>query len=344
VAIVSAVAVEPEVKHKPIVFKNKDIVSELKRLIIGQNAAIDELAPYLNISMSDLSPEDRPAGVFLLLGPSGVGKTQTVHALAKIIHGSESNVLRIDCGEYQLDHEVAKLIGAPPGYLGHKETHPALSQQKLNAATSERSPISIVLFDEIEKAAPSFDRILLGVLDRGVLKLGDNTSANFTHSLIFMTSNLGSSEMNRAASGHSLGLPIEKDKTAKPTNVGVLAAKKRFSPEFLGRVDQVITYKTLTIKDIDKILDMQLDAMRAHLKTRLGVGAFDFKLTKRARKFILDHGYSHEYGVRDLRKLMQTGILASLAPLVGSHLCETITLDLRRDKLVVVEKKAKAAE
>src|SRR6185436_9549937 len=140
-------------------------------------------------------PEGRPVGVFLLLGPTGTGKTRTVEALAEALHGSERNVLRIDCGEYQLEHEVAKLVGAPPGYLGHRETQPAVSQQKLSAVTSEASNLSLVLFDEIEKAAPSMTRLLLGVLDKAMLRLGDNTSVNFERSLIFMTSNLGAESM-----------------------------------------------------------------------------------------------------------------------------------------------------
>ncbi len=144
-----------------------------------------------------LAPEGRPVGVFLLLGPTGTGKTKTVEALAEVLHGSEKNVLKVDCGEFQMEHEVAKLIGAPPGYLGHRETQPMLTQQKLNAVTSEKCAISLVLFDEIEKAAPSMTRLLLGVLDKGILRLGDNSTVNFEKSLVFLTSNLGAREMLR---------------------------------------------------------------------------------------------------------------------------------------------------
>src|SRR3954470_23238137 len=145
---------------------------------------------YLYMFQAGLGPEGRPAGVFLLLGPTGTGKTRTVEALAEVLHGSPKNVLRIDCGEFQMDHEVAKLIGAPPGYLGHRETHPILTQQRLTGVTSEHSPLSLVLFDEIEKAAPSMTRVLLGVLDKGTLRLGDNSNVNFEKTLVFLTSNL----------------------------------------------------------------------------------------------------------------------------------------------------------
>ena len=172
-----------------------DLSSALKKAILGQEEALETIVPYVEMFEAGLAPEGRPGGVFLLLGPTGTGKTRTVEVLAKALHGSERQVLKVDCGEFQMEHEVAKLIGAPPGYLGHRETHPMLSQQKLNAVASERSPLSLVLFDEIEKAAPSFARILLGVLDRARLKLGDNTEVNFENSLIFLTSNLGTRGM-----------------------------------------------------------------------------------------------------------------------------------------------------
>jgi len=180
---------------KPAAETPSDLVTLLSQKVIGQPAAMKYIVPYVEMFQAGLSPEGRPAGVFLLLGPTGTGKTKTVEALAEVMHGSEKNVLKVDCGEYQMEHEVAKLIGAPPGYLGHRETQPMLTQQKLNAVTSEKSNLAIVLFDEIEKAAPSMVRLLLGVLDRANLRLGDNTSVNFENSLIFLTSNLGAREM-----------------------------------------------------------------------------------------------------------------------------------------------------
>src|SRR5918911_1474097 len=141
--------------------RRADLASALAEKVIGQEAAMGGIVPYVRMHQAGLAPEGRPAGVFLLLGPTGTGKTRTVEALAEALHGTNRHLLRIDCGEFQMDHEVAKLIGAPPGYLGHRETHPILTQQKLLGVTSERSPLSLVLFDEIEKAAPSMTRILL---------------------------------------------------------------------------------------------------------------------------------------------------------------------------------------
>src|SRR4051794_10193643 len=173
------------------------IGAALEQLLIGQTDAVEAIVPFIQMHQAGLSPEGRPIGVVLLLGPTGTGKTRTVEALADVLHGSEKHLVRVDCGEFQMEHEVAKLIGAPPGYLGHRETQPMLTQQKLGAVTSESSNLSLVLFDEIEKAAPSMTRLLLGVLDKATLRLGDNNTVNFERSLIFLTSNLGAGDMRR---------------------------------------------------------------------------------------------------------------------------------------------------
>src|SRR3954447_9312570 len=166
--------------RRPILPEDPDgLAARLSELLVGQPEAIDTIVPYVQMYQAGLSPEGRPVGVVLLLGPTGTGKTRTVEALAEVLHGSSKNLLKVDCGEFQMEHEVAKLIGAPPGYLGHRETQPMLNQAKINAATSEHSKLSIVLFDEIERAATSLQRLLLGVLDKATLKLGGNSSVNF---------------------------------------------------------------------------------------------------------------------------------------------------------------------
>src|SRR6202790_4616957 len=186
----------PRPKKQPVE-PAENLTAVLSQKVVGQPAATRVIVPYIQMFQAGLAPEGRPVGIFLLLGPTGTGKTKTVEALAEILHGSEKNVLKVDCGEFQMEHEVAKLIGAPPGYLGHRETQPMLTQQKLGAVTSEGSNLSLVLFDEIEKAAPSMTRLLLGVLDKAILRLGDNTSVNFERTLIFLTSNLGAEAMRK---------------------------------------------------------------------------------------------------------------------------------------------------
>ena len=175
------------------------LLRQLTSKVVGQDQAMRSIVPCVQMYEAGLGPEGRPAGIFLLLGPTGTGKTRTVEALAEVLHGSRRQMIRVDCGEFQMDHEVAKLTGAPPGYLGHRETHPILTQARLAAVTSESCSLSIVLFDEIEKAAPSMTRILLGLLDKASLRLGDNNVVNFERSLIFMTSNIGAIRCSRSS-------------------------------------------------------------------------------------------------------------------------------------------------
>lgn len=294
-----------------------EVSAALRELILGQDSAIEAIAPYVELSMAGLAPEGRPAGVFLLLGPTGTGKTRTVEALAKVLHGSDRHLLRIDCGEFQLDHEVAKLIGAPPGYLGHRETHPMLSQQKVNAMTSERSPISLILFDEIEKAAPSFSRILLAVLDRATLKLGDNTSVNFENSLIFLTSNLGSRAMLSELSGgvgFSTGqAQSEGGSRSKLSRIALNEVRRRFSPEFVNRIDEVVTYQPLDRTALEGILTLQLAVLRDHIQSRLGSESFELILSSRAHRFLLDAGASAAYGARELKRAIHRLLMQPLA-------------------------------
>lgn len=303
-----------------------DFGTRLLKKIVGQTEAIDAIVPVVDLFQAGLSPANRPAGVFLLLGPTGTGKTRTVEALAEVLHGSERNILRIDCGEFQLEHEVAKLIGAPPGYLGHRETQPMINQQKLNAVASEQCGLSLVLFDEIEKAAPSMARLLLGVLDKGTLKLGDNTSVNFEHSLIFMTSNAGAREMMRSMrAGFGLeGLTGDGGAVSagQMSRIGQRALQKRFSPEFLNRIDQVLTYRPLDRQDMEEILEQQLVMLRKHIDSRLGAQGFDVQLTSAAKAFLLDEGTSSEYGARELKRVIHRRLLHPIARMMQADQTE----------------------
>jgi CheY-like chemotaxis protein len=262
-------------------------------------------------------------GVFLLLGPTGTGKTKTVEALAEVLHGSEKNVLKVDCGEFQMEHEVAKLIGAPPGYLGHRETQPMLTQQKLNAVTSEKCNLSLVLFDEIEKAAPSMTRLLLGVLDKGILRLGDNSTVNFEKSLVFLTSNLGAREMMREINPdfgfQSVKGNERSDLTSKLQNIALVAVRKRFSPEFVNRIDCIITYQPLTPESLSAILDKQIADLQNHVNTRLGNRSFTLDVPQESRQFLLKKGTSAEYGARELNRTIHRNLTQPLATLVATN-------------------------
>ena len=304
-----------------------DLAGHLDAGIIGQSGAVRQIVPYVQMFQAGLSPEGRPAGVFLLMGPTGTGKTRTVEVLADALHGSEKSVVRVDCGEFQMEHEVAKLIGAPPGYLGHRETQPMLTQQKLSLATSESSSLALVLFDEIEKAAASMTRLLLGILDKATLRLGDNSSVNFDRTLIFFTSNLGARAMMkeiRPDFGFAAGLPASPSPglSRKLENIGRAAVRRRFSPEFVNRIDEVITYAPLGADSLAAILDQQIAQLQQHIDNRLEERAFRIELTEAARSFLLNTGASDRYGARELKRTLYRELVHPLAAMVASDLVE----------------------
>lgn len=296
------------------------LTSRLSQLLVGQDDAIDKVVPYVQMHQANLSPDGRPIGVFLLLGPTGTGKTRTVEALGEVLHGSAKNVLKVDCGEFQMEHEVAKLIGAPPGYLGHRETQPMLNQAKLNAIATEHSDISLVLFDEIEKAAPSLTRMLLGILDKATLRLGDNTTVNFEKALIFLTSNLGAKAIQRATKpdfGFEAMVPQGLDDPEKLQAVGLAAVKHKFSPEFVNRIDSVITYRPLSSTAYEEILNHILTSFGRLVFDRLGLRAFRIQCTPAARALLLDRGTSLEFGARELKRTVQRHLMQPVAALVA---------------------------
>ncbi|MEP7364134.1 MAG: AAA family ATPase [Acidobacteriota bacterium] len=313
-----------------------ELSQSLAERLVGQPAAVEAIIPYVQIFQAHLAPEGRPAGVFLLLGPTGTGKTRTVECLAQALHGNDRHFLRVDCGEFQMDHEVAKLIGAPPGYLGHRETQPMLNQAKLNSFTSERCGMSIVLFDEVEKAAPSLNRLLLGVLDKAVLRLGDNTSVGFERSMIFLTSNLGAREMMQElapqfgfeaiafknADSSKAGAAAEHELTGTLTRkieqIGINAVKKKFSPEFYNRIDKVVTYSPLDAAALERILDQQVENLQKLVDSRLGPKSFGVRVDESARKLLLEKGTSRQYGARELKRTIHRMVLQPLAVLVAT--------------------------
>ena len=283
---------------------------------------MEQIVPYVQMHRAGLAPEGRPAGVFLLLGPTGTGKTRTVEALAEVLHGSDKSLLRVDCGEFQMEHEVAKLVGAPPGYLGHRETQPMLTQQKLAAAASENCNLSLVLFDEIEKAAPSMTRLLLGVLDKAALRLGDNTTVNFERTLIFLTSNLGAAAMRKQINpdfGFEGMVAAERGASAaKIQNIGMNEVRRKFSPEFVNRIDVVIAYQPLARESLMAILGQQLTALERHIRNRLEERAFELDVAAEARAWLLRKGTSSEYGARELKRTILRHLTQPLAAMVES--------------------------
>jgi ATP-dependent Clp protease ATP-binding subunit ClpA len=242
-----------------------------------------------------------------------------------------------------MDHEVAKLIGAPPGYLGHRETQPWLTQQKVNGATSESCDLSLLLFDEIEKAAPSLMRLLLGMLDKGTLRLGDGTTVNFEKTMIFLTSNLGAREMSQELHpdfGFEALTERSTGQSRKLESIGIAAVRKSFSPEFINRIDAVISYRPLDSQAIAAIFDVQVNELQDQIDTRLGSQAFHLEIAPKARRFLIQRGTSEQYGARELKRTLQRLLIQPLASMIaagdigpGSHI--RAELSPRKDKLIL---------
>lgn len=292
--------------------------SELRDRIIGQDEAIEQVARFYQRFLLGLSRPNSTIGNYLFLGPTGTGKTRTVEALAEVLHGSSKNIVKIDCGEYQMDHEVAKLIGAPPGYLGHRETLPALSQAKLTSVQSDKNQISIILFDEIEKAAPALTRMLLGLLDKANLNMGDNSKVDFTRSMIFMTSNLGAKQMEALQQpGIGFSPRLEAAQSDKRIErIGVEAARRRFKPEFMNRIDKVVVFRPLRSGDLSCVLDLELKALQKRIAE--SGKSLNFQLNRGAREFLLREGTDMRYGARNLNRTIDRELVHPLSNLMAS--------------------------
>ncbi len=300
--------------------RQPDLARLLSHKLVGQPVALDRIIPYIHTHQSGLSPEGRPVGVFLLLGPTGTGKTKTVEALAEVLHGDPKMVLKVNCGEFQSEHEVAKLIGAPPGYVGHAESQPRITQAKLDDVRSPDCDLALVLFDEIEKADPAVNDLLLGILDKATLQLGDGAVVDFESTLIFLTSNLGAREMMseiRPSLGFQASAPRDPTEIADNLErIGTAAVRKQFSPEFVNRIDVVIAYRPLDEEALSSILDQHVDDLRRHVHTRLGDQSFEIALLDSARAFLLEQGTSTEYGARELNRTIHRHLTQPLASMV----------------------------
>src|SRR5690348_14434412 len=229
----------------------EDLEKKLHQLVVGQDEAIHQIVKAYQTHLAGLSPVGRPVGNFLFLGPTGSGKTRIVEATAESLLKDPRSVIKIDCAEFQHSHEIAKLIGSPPGYLGHRETHPLLSQETLNRHHTETVKLSFVLFDEIEKASDALWNLLLGILDKATLTLGDNRQVDFSAAMVFLTSNLGASEMSSLLSPR-LGFHVSSLEdtscnaklSARISGAGIAAARRKFTPEFINRLDKIVVFKS----------------------------------------------------------------------------------------------------
>jgi ATP-dependent Clp protease ATP-binding subunit ClpA len=279
-------------------------------LIVGQDEAVAAITACLEKFMSGLSDPRRPIASLLFLGATGTGKTSVVEAFAEGLTGSPNHMIKIDCAEFQVEHEIAKLVGSPPGYLGFRETPGRLKNETLKALQTFDVPFTIILLDEIEKASDALWHLLLGIFDKGTLTLGDNSVTDFTKSIIFMTSNVGSRKI--AENGGFGFLPEntdaqdEKDIKASAQS----AARAKFNPEFLGRLDEIVVFNTLTKDQIEEILGMELKKIQTRFMASSGNM---ISLSPAALCEVLARGYDKKYNARGIRRAMEKEIMTPIA-------------------------------
>lgn len=292
----------------------------MQRLVVGQQEAVRQIVNVYQTFMAGMNAPGRPVGNFLFLGPSGTGKTRVVEAAAEVLLGDASAVVKIDCAEFQHSHEIAKLVGSPPGYLGHRETQALLSQEALDQHHTAAVPISLVLFDEIEKGSDALWHLLLGILDKGILTLGDNRKVDFSQCLIFLTSNLGAKEMESLV-GPGVGFsPVTAaaDGAAvrqRVENIGIQAARKRFSPEFMNRIDKTVVFHSLGQEELQKVLDLELAQVQRLILS--GTPCL-IQLSAEARRLLIESGTDPKYGARHLKRAIERLVVHPMANLVAS--------------------------
>jgi len=317
--------------HSPEV---RDFENGLRERVVGQDRAVRRLSRVFQVYQAGLSAPGRPLANLLLLGPTGSGKTRIVEAAAEVLFGDARAVIKVDCAEFQHSHEIAKLIGSPPGYLGHRETQPMITQEVLEQHYTEKLKLSLVLFDEIEKASDALWQLLLGILDKATLTLGDNRRVDFSHTMVFLTSNLGSTEMSKLVTGGmgfaSGPLSNEDELDQKIYRAATEAARRKFSPEFMNRIDKVIVFRTLQHEHLEEILDIELGHVQERIMTSNVNRQFVFKCTDAAREFLLREGTDLKFGARHLKRSIERHLVFPLSNLLATgqiELGDLITVD-----------------
>jgi ATP-dependent Clp protease ATP-binding subunit ClpA len=270
-----------------------------------------------------------------------------VEAMAESLFGDARACIKIDCAEFQHSHEIAKLIGSPPGYLGHRETHPLLTQEALNQWYTEKLKLSILLFDEIEKASDSLWQLLLGILDKATLTLGDNRRVDLSQCIIILTSNLGAGEMTNLVDGGFGFAPkvVEVDESFddKIQRTAVDAARRKFTPEFMNRIDKTVVFKTLRDEHLSQILDIELGMVQQRVLMAAGANQFVFNCTAKVKEYLLKEGTDPRYGARHLKRAIERNLVFPLANLVATgqvKLGDFVRIDMASEGKMMFVKEA----
>ncbi len=328
----------------------REFESALRRRIVGQDQAVEKVVEIYQMFLAGLNPPGRPVGNLLFLGPTGSGKTRVVEAMAEALFGDARACIKIDCAEFQHSHEIAKLIGSPPGYLGHRETHPLLTQEALNQWHTETLKLSILLFDEIEKASDSLWQLLLGILDKATLTLGDNRRVDLSQCIIIMTSNVGAGEMTNMVEGGlgfaSKAIQVDGAFDDKISRTAVDAARRKFSPEFMNRIDKSVVFRTLRAEHLQQILEIELGMVQQRILMASSANQFVFSCTPKVKSFLLHEGTDPKYGARHLKRAIERHIVFQLANLVATgqvRLGDFIRIDMTPEGKLMFVKEAENA-
>src|SRR5712664_1023257 len=327
----------------------QDFEERLSARIVGQERAVRRMSGLYQIFLAGMNPPNRPIGTMLFLGPTGSGKTRVIEAAAEVLFGDSNAIVKIDCAEFQHSHEIAKLIGWPPGYLGHRETSPMLTQENLDRMHTDDLKLSLILFDEIEKASDALWQLLLGILDKATLTLGDNRRVDFSKTMVIMTSNLGAREMSELISG-GIGFapgkgtknPNDSDVDQKIYRTAVEAARRKFSPEFMNRIDKVVVFRSLKEHHLRKILELELQAVQERIMASAG-SKFVFQCSDAAKDMLLQEGIDLKYGARHLKRAIERFLVYPLSNLVATGQIETgdfvlVDFDENKDQLTFFKK------
>jgi ATP-dependent Clp protease ATP-binding subunit ClpA len=303
--------------------ESRDFEVGLRRKIVGQDEAVQAVVDLYQVFRAGLNSPGRPVGNLLFLGPTGAGKTRVVEATAEVLFGDPRAVIKVDCAEFQHSHEIAKLIGSPPGYLGHRETHPLITQEALAQYHTEKLKISFLLFDEIEKASDALWQLLLGILDKATLTLGDNRRVDLSQTMIFMTSNLGGGEITELMTGGMGFAPVVRAESKpkldeKVERTAAEAAKRKFAPEFMNRIDKVVVFHPLRSQQLEQILEIELGMVQQRV-LETAKGRFLFRVTPEAREFLLREGTDLKYGARHLKRAIERYVVYPLASLLATE-------------------------
>jgi len=340
---------DPEMRSSEVL----DFERQLLAKVVGQDRAVRRIVNMYQIYRAGMSHPGRPIGNLLFLGPTGSGKTRVVEASAEILFGSPRAFIKVDCAEFQHSHEIAKLIGSPPGYLGHRETPPVLTQEAIDQYQTDSTKMTFILFDEIEKASDALWQLMLGILDKGTLTLGDNRRVDLSRCVIFMTSNLGAVEMSDMLQGGGIGFT-----TGRHNDIGAInaldnklyrtaleVAKRKFSPEFMNRIDKVVVFRALNGEDLEQILDIELREVQERIIVSQTSRQFAFNCTDESKAFLLREGTDFKYGARHLKRAIERHLVFPLSNLIATgqiNQADIIRVDLNSegDKLTFCRERA----